>query len=155
MGKLQRPATLKEFVIQSLLGWRDTAATLVDHDDEAPTLLRGTVATDPPAARDTLTSYVFDLRVVPRVASIPADDEIERDTLPSPPPIAMAIPSPVAMVLPSPPARVARRAHAHKPSPPPARLQAAPAATSATGATLVRFILFALVVLALLASARS
>jgi hypothetical protein len=38
MGQLQRPSTVKEFVIQSLLAWREPAATIVDHDDEEPTL---------------------------------------------------------------------------------------------------------------------
>jgi|HubBroStandDraft_2_1064218.scaffolds.fasta_scaffold1601638_1 hypothetical protein len=38
MALLQRPSTIKEFVIQSLLAWREPAATLVDYDDEEPTL---------------------------------------------------------------------------------------------------------------------
>jgi hypothetical protein len=38
MAQLQRPSTVKEFVIQSLLAWREPAATIVDHDDEDPTL---------------------------------------------------------------------------------------------------------------------
>jgi hypothetical protein len=38
MAQMQRPATLREFVIQSLLACREPAATLVDHDDEEPTL---------------------------------------------------------------------------------------------------------------------
>jgi hypothetical protein len=36
MNQLQRPPTLKEFVIHSLLVWRDRD-TLVDRDEEAPT----------------------------------------------------------------------------------------------------------------------
>jgi hypothetical protein len=149
MGKLQRPATLKEFVIQSLLAWRDTAATLVDHEDEAPTLLRRPDS-EPPVARDTLTSYVFDLGVVPRVASSPSDSEILRDTLPAPPPVA-------ALALPSRPARAPRRAPKPLPARPARRAPtpAAAAATASPGTHVLRLVLFALVVLALLASARS
>jgi hypothetical protein len=36
MNQLQRPPTLKEFVIHSLLVWRERD-TLVDHEEEAPT----------------------------------------------------------------------------------------------------------------------
>lgn len=97
MAKLQRPATLKEFVIQSLLGWRDPDPTLVDREDDSPTaLLRRAPSSAPPPAptpRDTLSSYVFDLRVVPRVASSPSDPELARDTLPSPPPVMRSSPS--------------------------------------------------------------
>jgi hypothetical protein len=38
MARIQRPATLKEIVIHSLLAWREPAATIVDNDDEEPTL---------------------------------------------------------------------------------------------------------------------
>ena len=41
MPALQRPATLKEFVIQSLLVWREPAVTIVDREDEMPTRLLG------------------------------------------------------------------------------------------------------------------
>lgn len=153
MGKLQRPATLKEFVIQSLLGWRDTAATLVDRDDESPTLLHSRPDSDAPPARDTLTSHVFDLCVVPCVASSPShpellhDPELLRDTLPAPPPIVMAFQSPPAPVVRRPEARRAQRRAT--------RRAAALAAAPAPGAAFARFVLVALVVLAVLASARS
>ena len=66
MGPFQRPPTLKEIVIQSLLRWRDAADTVVDSDEE----LQSTVVDpedrvteiDPfPAPRPTQDSVVFDL----------------------------------------------------------------------------------------------
>ena len=59
MSPLQRPATLKEFVIQSLLRWREPAATLVDHDDEDPTAQ----LERPDSADFSRDSYAFDLNV--------------------------------------------------------------------------------------------
>jgi hypothetical protein len=48
MPALQRPTTLKEFVIQSLLVWREPAVTIVDRDDEMPTrLLQRTEVKEP------------------------------------------------------------------------------------------------------------
>ena len=68
MAQLQRPATLKEFIIHSLLVWRDRD-TLVDGDDEEPTRQLQRPDRDRPAMtpppRASLTSYVFDLDVVP------------------------------------------------------------------------------------------
>ncbi len=68
MNKLQRPPTLKEFVIHSLLRWRDRD-TLVDPEEEEPTTLlrrpdRDAPPADPPRA--SRPSFAFDLSVVPR-----------------------------------------------------------------------------------------
>jgi hypothetical protein len=56
---LQRPPTIKEFVIQSILG-REVADTLVDPEERA---------TDadllPPAPRPSQDSIVFDLQLPP------------------------------------------------------------------------------------------
>lgn len=52
MATLPRPPTLKEIVMQSLLGWREVHDTLVDPDDARPT--------EVPAPRDTMVSVVFD-----------------------------------------------------------------------------------------------
>ncbi len=49
MAQLQRPSTVKEFVIQSLLAWREPAATIVDHEDEEPTLPLRRADTEPPS----------------------------------------------------------------------------------------------------------
>jgi hypothetical protein len=50
MAQLQRPSTVKEFVIQSLLAWREPAATIVDHDDEEPTMPMRRPETEGPRA---------------------------------------------------------------------------------------------------------
>ena len=68
MATLGRPATLKEFVIHSLLVWRDRD-TLVDHDDEEPTRQLRRPDSDRPAGR---RSEVFDLSFVPRASSVPS-----------------------------------------------------------------------------------
>jgi hypothetical protein len=80
MAQLGRPPTAKEFVIQSILGWREPAPTLVD----IPVEMEEEVL---PAPRTTEVSIVFDL-AAPRTGSHPsfADGELQRDTLPSPPP---------------------------------------------------------------------
>jgi hypothetical protein len=79
MCALQRPPTIREFVIRSILGAREPAPTLVDRDDEAPTavLPREAFEDELPPARASQASVVFDLF---------ADRELVRDTLPSPPP---------------------------------------------------------------------
>jgi hypothetical protein len=60
---LQRPLTRKEFIIQSLLTWREPWATLVDAEEEEPTVpLR---RPDSEAPRPAIDSFVFDLTVVP------------------------------------------------------------------------------------------
>jgi hypothetical protein len=70
MAQLQRPLTRKEFVIQSLLSWREPWATLVDADDEEPTMqLERPTAQDDEAPSTDRASNVFDLTVVPRVPS--------------------------------------------------------------------------------------
>jgi hypothetical protein len=133
MVRLQRPATLKEFVIQSILAWRGPEATRVDRDDEAPTtaLSRAESNAPPPAAaRDTLGSCVFDLSVIPRLPSSPSDAEILRDTLPVPPPVVLGA---------SPARRPEPTAESRSPAP-------------AAGGRVARAILLALVVLAALAS---
>lgn len=62
---LQRPPTIREFVIQSILGRRETADTLVDREDEAPTgvLEREPELEEPlyPPLRPSQDSIVFDL----------------------------------------------------------------------------------------------
>jgi hypothetical protein len=67
---LQRPPTIKEFVIRSILGWREAADTIVDCDDEAPTAVLGrdepveerVTEVDPmPPPRASQDSIVFDL----------------------------------------------------------------------------------------------
>jgi len=65
MTPLQRPATLKELVIHSLLRWRDRD-TLVDRDDEEPTRQLVRPDSDAPP-RPAHSSHVFDLSVVPRL----------------------------------------------------------------------------------------
>jgi hypothetical protein len=50
MAQLQRPSTVKEFVIQSLLAWREPAATIVDHEDEEPTMPMRRPETEGPRA---------------------------------------------------------------------------------------------------------
>jgi hypothetical protein len=60
---LQRPLTRKEFIIQSLLTWREPAATLVDTDDQEPTLRMRRPDREP--SRPSTPSCVFDLTVVP------------------------------------------------------------------------------------------
>jgi hypothetical protein len=66
---LQRPPTIKEFVIHSILGWREAADTLVD--DEPPS---GAIEPEsepervtmlPPAPRPSQDSIVFDLASPP------------------------------------------------------------------------------------------
>ena len=64
---LQRPLTRKEFVIQSLLAWREPWATLVDAGEtEDPTrpMRRPEVETPRPRS-DSQDSAVFDLTVIP------------------------------------------------------------------------------------------
>jgi hypothetical protein len=62
MATLQRPPTLREFVIHSLLRWRERD-TLVDRDDEEPTRQLKRPESDPPPRepRGSRTSIVFDL----------------------------------------------------------------------------------------------
>jgi hypothetical protein len=90
MGALQRPPTIKEFVIRSILARREPAPTLVDREDESPTgvLAREVLDAELPPARASQASVVFDLFGERRIASSPsfADGELVRDTLPSPPP---------------------------------------------------------------------
>jgi hypothetical protein len=38
MARLQRPPTLKEIVMRSLLSYREPADTIVDSDDDRPTV---------------------------------------------------------------------------------------------------------------------
>ena len=57
MATLPRPPTLKEIVMQSLLGWREPHDTLVDADDDRPTEI--------PEPRDTMASVVFFERTAP------------------------------------------------------------------------------------------
>jgi hypothetical protein len=57
MATLPRPPTLKEIVMQSLLGWREPHDTLVDADDDRPTEI--------PEPRDTMVSVVFFDRTSP------------------------------------------------------------------------------------------
>jgi hypothetical protein len=57
---LQRPPTIKEFVIQSILG-RDVADTLVDPEERA-----SDVDLVPPPPRPSQDSIVFDLLTPPR-----------------------------------------------------------------------------------------
>jgi hypothetical protein len=71
MRQLQRPATLKEFVIHSLLAWRERD-TLVDTDDEEPTALLRRPDSDAPPPDPPRSSFVFDLSVVPHGASRPS-----------------------------------------------------------------------------------
>jgi hypothetical protein len=64
MGTLQRPPTIREFVIRSIL--RGAA----DADEEATTAVcdggdRDTVVDPPPSARPAYDSIVFDLASVP------------------------------------------------------------------------------------------
>ncbi len=66
MARLQRPPTLKEIVMRSLLQWREPADTLVDDEedlDARTTEVPQAAPWDmpPPAARDTVPSVVFDL----------------------------------------------------------------------------------------------
>ena len=79
MCALQRPPTIREFVIRSILGAREPAPTLVDREDEAPTavLSRGAFEDELPPVRASQASIVFDLS---------GGSELVRDTLPSPPP---------------------------------------------------------------------
>lgn len=64
---LQRPLTRKEFVIQSLLAWREPWATLVDAEvrpeEEDPTMPME--HPEPDAPRPPSPSLVFDLTFVP------------------------------------------------------------------------------------------
>ena len=60
---LQRPLTRKEFVIQSLLTWREPWATLVDAEEEDLTVPLTRPESEPP--RPATDSCVFDLTVVP------------------------------------------------------------------------------------------
>jgi hypothetical protein len=99
MAQLGRPPTIKEFLIQSILGWREPAPTLVDpHEFEEPPPPTGALPRQAvqeavleeealPPPRGSQASIVFDL-AVPRTGSHPsfADGELQRDTLPSPPP---------------------------------------------------------------------
>lgn len=62
MAKLQRPPTLKEIVMRSLLAWREPADTIVDDENDRPTEIPET----PEDARPTLVSVVFDLCNPPR-----------------------------------------------------------------------------------------
>jgi len=57
---LQRPPTIKEFVIHSILG-RDVADTLVDPEERA-----SDADLMPPPPRPSQDSVVFDLGVPPR-----------------------------------------------------------------------------------------
>jgi hypothetical protein len=67
MARLQRPPTLKEIVMRSLLQWREPADTLVDDEIDARTTEVPTPPPwDMPASRDTLPSVVFDLFAPPR-----------------------------------------------------------------------------------------
>ncbi len=75
MAKLQRPPTLKEIVMRSLLQWREPSDTLVDPGEgpDADLGLDGRTTEvptpwgeSPPSARDTLTSAIFDLFAPPR-----------------------------------------------------------------------------------------
>jgi hypothetical protein len=74
MAKLQRPPTLKEIVMRSLLQWREPADTLVDPHEgpDADLDLDGRTTEVPtcepptPSMRDTLTSAIFDLFTPPR-----------------------------------------------------------------------------------------
>jgi hypothetical protein len=59
---LQRPPTLKEIVMRSLLGWREPADTIVDAEDERTT----EIPSLPEEPRPTLISVVFDLCGPPR-----------------------------------------------------------------------------------------
>lgn len=60
---LQRPPTIKEFVIQSILGWgREVADTIVDPVEEGRTT---EVDPLPPAPRPSQDSIVFDLMSPP------------------------------------------------------------------------------------------
>ena len=72
MAQLQRPLTRKEFVIQSLLAWREPWATLVDADDEEPTMQLPRPDGDAESAGRS--SSVFDLTIVPCVA--PTDPDV-------------------------------------------------------------------------------
>ncbi|MGD0528029.1 MAG: hypothetical protein ABSE49_23045 [Polyangiaceae bacterium] len=94
MAQLQRPATLKEFLIHSLLVWRDRD-TLVDGDDEEPTRQLQRPDRDRPAVmpppRASLTSYVFDLNVVPRLITSPAFDAPTPSAFVSVPPEILAL----------------------------------------------------------------
>ncbi|HEY3821172.1 MAG TPA: hypothetical protein VGL81_28600 [Polyangiaceae bacterium] len=125
MAQLQRPATLREFLIHSLLVWRDRD-TLVDRDDDEPTTqLRRPDSDAPPAEspRSSRASFVFDLSAVPRGDS--------RPTLPAPAPAPW-------------PAARARRRRPVVPAPP----------SSERHADLMGAILLALVVIAALVMAR-
>ncbi|MGH7296901.1 MAG: hypothetical protein ACRELB_18320 [Polyangiaceae bacterium] len=62
MARLQRPPSLKEIVMRSLLDWRTPADTLVDDDDGRTTEVPCAPWDEPaPSPRDTLVSVVFDL----------------------------------------------------------------------------------------------
>lgn len=69
MARLQRPPTLKEIVMRSLLQWREPADTLVDDElDVRTTEVPAPPSWDMPAPspRDTVPSVVFDLFAPPR-----------------------------------------------------------------------------------------
>ena len=63
MGTLQRPPTIKEFVIRSILGWRDAADTIVDPEEVgSPEVIDRVTEVDPlPPARASLDAIIFDL----------------------------------------------------------------------------------------------
>jgi hypothetical protein len=134
MAQLQRPATLKEFLIHSLLVGRDRD-TLVDGDDEEPTRQLQRPDCDRPARmpppRASLTSYVFDLHVVPRILASPALHEPTPSAFVSTPPEVLAL----------------RRKHG-------ARAPAAPARASRGHGAAARVLLFALVLFAAFLTAR-
>ena len=58
---LQRPPTIKEFVIHSILGSREVHDTLVDPEERA-----SQVDLLPPPPRPSQDSIVFDLQTPPR-----------------------------------------------------------------------------------------
>jgi hypothetical protein len=58
---LQRPPTIKEFVIHSILGGRDVADTIVDPEERTTD-----VDPIPPPPRPSQDSIVFDLMTPPR-----------------------------------------------------------------------------------------
>jgi hypothetical protein len=59
MAMLQRPLTFKEFVIQSILGSREAADTIVDAEE------RATEVDLPPPPPPSQDSIVFDLKSPP------------------------------------------------------------------------------------------
>jgi hypothetical protein len=76
MARLQRPPTLKEIVMRSLLEWREPADTLVDEqdlDDRTTEIPAQPWEMPPPPVRSSLPSAVFDLftRACPEAKSTP------------------------------------------------------------------------------------